>query len=102
LARQACSDQDWILGAPIKRRLLDLWFSDASGDTAPMTERELEAAIGAKGPGALTQALPRLLSIGLVHKHGKRYQPVPVEDLGPKLKALRRALEHLLSAIAEI
>ena len=49
MARQPCTDKDWILGAPVKMRLFELWFGAANRETVPHTVRELEDLVGAKG-----------------------------------------------------
>jgi hypothetical protein len=103
MARNKCrNDQDWVLGAPIKTRLFELWFGAATSETPPHTARELENLIGAKGPNALVKTLPHLLSMGLIRQDGKTYQPVPLSELPPDLQAIRRALEALLKALAQL
>jgi hypothetical protein len=101
LARHKCSDEAWLFGADLKMQLLDLWFQTATQQTPQSSERELEVAIGAKGPKALQDTLQRLVAIGLARKTGAEYEPVPWNDLPEHLRDVRRALEIILPALRQ-
>jgi hypothetical protein len=97
--RLKCTDQEWFLGAPNKTRLFELWFGSAEQETDPYTAKELEALVGAKGPNAFKDILPRLISVGLVKQISDKYQPIPFSELSTPHQEMRHALEVFLSAI---